>query len=94
MTSETPQGFLDAVLAWVQQRNPDAVKVISVEGHGSDWAGSTESGFYSVFDCDVSYRTSDGRLGLICAEGDVMESLWTHVVSAWPTSPVDLGGGQ
>ena len=75
-----PDPFKRVVLEWLKQRDSSAIEVLAVSSHGTDYAGSTEGGFYSTFEVDLRYRTDDGRLIFMDVEGDDMESLWSWVV--------------
>lgn len=76
--------FEDAVAEWLRSQGcQDVAQVISCDGRGSDWSGSTESGFYDTFGVDVVWLTADGVRGFDNITGEKMQSLWMHVVGAW-----------
>jgi hypothetical protein len=74
--------FEEHVLVWLRRLPRDADHVLAVTSHGSDWEGSTEGGFYSRFVVEIEYVTSAGHRSREYVEGDDMDSLWKHVVSA------------
>ena len=86
--STAPAGFRELVLAWLRSEEGggrlDAVSVENVGGHGSDWSGSTEGGFYSTFSVDINWTDADGKTHVSDPEGEAMDSLWKWVVRSWP----------
>lgn len=73
--------FNERVLEWVQHKDPLAAVVTSVYGHGTDWDGDTEGGFYSSFSVDIAYERSDGSKKYMGVKGDAMDSLWKWTVN-------------
>jgi hypothetical protein len=81
-----PQGYLDAVTAWLRGNiERDDVTAASASPYGSDWNGDTEGGFYSSFELTIRWTDEQGREGWTDVDGDDMDSLWRFVVNAaWP----------
>lgn len=74
--------FNERVLAWLRISDPKAESVVSVRGEGSDWAGDTEGGFFSVFTVSITYTSrGSARTQYLTVEGQDMESLWNAVVA-------------
>ena len=68
-------------LGWVQKRHPEAVAVAAIEPSGSDWEGSTEGGFFSVFALHVSWIDSEGQRHTdYDVSGEDLEALWLQVM--------------
>lgn len=92
-TKEFPAGFAAAVLAWLNAGQVDlstddpAVELTACSMYGTDWAGDTNSGFYSEHDLTLSWKTAAGRPGHATISGEKMSSLWNAVVAAWPKEP-------
>lgn len=83
MTNDTDWDarFNTIVLGWVQAtKDPEAVEVVQVGGYGTDWAGSTEGGFFSSFAAEIWWRRADGTEKCLDVEGEDMGSMWDWVV--------------
>jgi hypothetical protein len=71
--------FNERVAAWLESQGYPGATDIDVRPHGTDWAGGTESGFYSTFAVDIYFQWG-GKLVISGAEGEEMESLWKAIV--------------
>lgn len=61
--------FTARVLRWVQaKQDPKAAAIQKLVPYGTDWAGSTEAGFWEEFSVEVHYQRADGTSGLIWRE--------------------------
>jgi hypothetical protein len=60
-----------------------AIKVLSVSGYGSDWAGDTAGGFYSETSIDIRWVDAARKEHFTELKGELFSSLWHWVVSAW-----------
>lgn len=78
--------FYDVVLDWLRHagKQPGAVKVVRVEGTGSDWAGDTEGGFYDRFEVVITWEDAGGHTHREAVGGEQTASLWDWVVGSWP----------
>lgn len=78
--------FNGAVLAWLQTEAgyPDAAQVVSISGRGTDWAGSTEDGYYDTFSANIDWLDRQGGKHYDEIAGDRMEKLWDWVMKEWP----------
>jgi hypothetical protein len=72
------------VLEWVKTKQPSARSVEKVDGYGTDWAGSTETGFYDRFSVDIQFADASGASQWLEVRGEDMQSLWEWVVQNWP----------
>lgn len=77
--------FEEVVAEWMRANEFgfDVQKVVSCDGVGDDWHGSTAWGFGTHFGVAVAWLTSDGTRRNGTIEGEDMQSLWMHVVGAW-----------
>ena len=86
MSEEPPPAeFLNAVSRWLDSEGHRGARATSVHSYGTDWAGGTESGFYSTFDVTVRMVYPDGNPGVLHVEGEAMNSLWDAVIRGYPT---------
>ena len=75
--------FNAAVSEWATRHYRRNVTVTEVRAYGSDWAGDTESGFYSSFEVTL-YGTDDTGAGFFeDVDGEAMGSLWNFVVAGF-----------
>jgi hypothetical protein len=79
-----PDAFKASVLEWVKTKRPSARSIEKVDGNGTDWAGSTESGFYDMFSVDIKFTEDSGASHWLDVRGEDMASLWSWVVQNWP----------
>lgn len=78
---DVDEAFAASVLAFIRAtKDAEATEVTAVNGSGTDWAGSTEGGFYSTFSADVMWRRADGTVTGHYYEGEEMGDLWNWVV--------------
>lgn len=74
--------FERGVFAWLKTQRDDAAELIEVYNGATDWAGSTEHGFYETFAVDIYYLRTNGQRGFLDARGEVMGKLWDFLM-AW-----------
>jgi len=76
-------GFESAVLHWLQANgHPDAQRVSTVEGSGTDWYGDTENGWSARFTVTIKWHDDADAPHFDEIEGEEMASLWNAVVAA------------
>jgi hypothetical protein len=73
------------VAEWLRGRGYADATVTAVMAFGDDWVGDTNHGFDSKFYTEVEWVDAVGNRRSETVEGEDMESLWKHVVGAWPT---------
>lgn len=71
----------ERVEEWMRSRYADVSEVVSIDGDGSDWAGGTEAGFYSVFAVQITYLTLDGVKKRETVDGQEMGALWAFLMA-------------
>jgi hypothetical protein len=71
--------FDERIAGWLEAQGFPGATNIEVQPRGTDWAGGTESGFYSTFEVDI-YFDYEGSRRSSGAEGEEMEALWRAVV--------------
>jgi hypothetical protein len=76
--------FEEVVAEWLRGRGYVVESVETVESVGLDMDGDTFSGFHRSFTTWLRWREPGGAKRSLDVEGADMESLWKHVVSAWP----------
>jgi hypothetical protein len=82
---ENLPAFRAHVLRWLrEEQGVKAVSVEQVSGYGTDWEGSTESGFYSTTSIEINYTAEDGKQRFKDVTGEDFMSLWHWVVDVWP----------
>jgi hypothetical protein len=80
-TFSTETDFLAAVLDWVKHKDPQADRITEVSAYGTDWAGSTDAGFYDDFEVTITYMRVDGsQVWWREIRGEDMASLWQAVI--------------
>ena len=85
--SESP-GYRHHVLRWMREvRGFQVDEITGVTPHGTDWAGSTEGGFYDTFSVSISY-TSHEQTHFMDVTGEDMGSLWNFVVGQLPADEI------
>jgi len=72
--------MMERVAEWAREQGLDVARLVSADGVGSDWEGSTEGGFYDVFRVDIRYEDSAGQIQWEDVSGERMASLWQFVV--------------
>lgn len=94
MSDEAPDlsddsAFRARVLEWLRVYGGYrmAAEVKSVETAGSDWEGSTETGFSSSFSVYIKWRDEKDADHLDEIEGTELASLWHHIVGGYEGQP-------
>lgn len=87
--------FNDVVADWMRSENYSVAQVTKVEGRGTDWQGSTESGFYETFAVEIQYVAGWRTATYLDVSGEEMGRLWKYVVNeGWPTESGDTSPGS
>lgn len=76
--------FNEHVAVWLRNQGTPAVKVLSVRGEGTEWYGSTESGWDDKFDVSITCELDTGEVASCNVDGEELAELWNWVVAAWP----------
>lgn len=76
--------FNEHVAVWLRNQGTPAVKVLSVRGEGTEWYGSTESGWDDKFDVSITCELDTGEIASCNVDGEELAELWNWVVAAWP----------
>ena len=84
LTDEFNPRLLALVNEWAHANLRDVERIDKIAAYGTDWAGDTESGFYSRFEVSLIGRRRGAPESqppyVWDVTGEKMESLWMHVV--------------